>query len=110
MDKQLTAQDFALILGRPIMTPDGKRRLKEVKISGHQLVTQDTETNRKGLYYVEECQPIVKMMYQITVEDVQKRRSIGGSPEQRVIWALRNGYDILGWIDDGLAITGDKDE
>ena len=102
---QLTAEDFALILGRTIMTPHGKATLNKIKLSGLQLATVNDQLGvRERLYWVGECKPICREMDQITAEDVQNRRMIGGSPESRVIWALRNGYDILGWIDDGLAI------
>ena len=99
----LTTQDFALLLTNVIITPDGKSMLKQVKLSGLQLVTTNLETGKEKRYYREDCKPLVKPMYQISVEHVHERRNIK-SDAMKIIWALRNGYDPLNWLDDGLAI------
>ena len=100
----LTAEDFALILGRTIMTPHGKATLKKIKLSGLQLATVNDKLQiKERLYWVGECKPICREMDQITTDDVERMRN-NGSESHRTIWALRNGYDPLGWIDDQLAI------
>ena len=99
----LTTQDFALLLSNVIMTPDGKSMLNQVKLSGLQLVTVNLETGKEKRYYVDDCKPLVKPMYQISVKHVHERRNVQ-TEGQRVIWALRNGYDPLNWLDEGLAI------
>ena len=99
----LTTQDFALLLSNVIMTPDGKSMLKQVKLSGLQLITTNLETGKENRYYIEDCKPLVKPMYQISAKHVHERRNVKGEA-MRIIWSLRNGYDPLNWLDEGLAI------
>ena len=106
-DIALSLQQLGMILGATVETPSGRCILTQVKLSGFQCVVVNLETGKEKRYRPEDVKPVLKPLYKITVKHVHQRRKIQNFFD-RILWEIKNGYDPLYWIDEGLAILDES--
>lgn len=110
----LSLSEFSLVLGGPVITPDGPGILSTVELTGHNL-TVDFERTEK-LYYVSQVRPVLTPIKEITKQHEKKCSKIyqhyKSHPNRGLVqvglWCVRNGYDALGWIVTGQAVEKKK--
>lgn len=116
MKTHLTPQEWGLLIGQEVMTPDGKAIVDTVS-----SIYMAAEFGAMGPDFVElyefgdgfNCKPILRRMESMTEGEAKELDVVyeymGGylprPPE--AIRMISAGFDILGWIDQGLAVDRD---
>lgn len=121
MKKELTVQDWGMMIGRKVMHvhEDGETYI-DVLVGLIERYDCSIELNLFDCDYVNsrECKPILKRLENISEEDSQlldeqfgflKTTKDNGGVDiigqvKLFDWLTQKGYDIRGWIDAGLAI------
>jgi len=130
MKNELTVQDWGRLIGQKVQTPDGIKKISEVRNSTIMCELENHFARR--CYKRNYCKPILRTLGQMTEEEKIVFADINGvnnsehlnvrifddrvwfnnsrNKERSVTsiytvdWLTQEGFDIRGWIDAGLAI------
>ena len=136
MSNQLTAQQWGLCIGQKAVANDGVSGVVEGYRYGY-ILLKYTEFNAGRFYKTSEIKPILRTLDQITYEEKLELMSVVSKNAGKVLalktsdshnfssnpadyddlftyahvaaidWLTAKGFDIRGWIEQGLAIKGE---